>query len=47
MDPAVSHEMTIRVKEAFDLLVDYCMNHPFSFKMKDPERDLEQSPSDF
>jgi len=28
-DPAVSHEMTIRIKKAYDLLVDYCVNHVF------------------
>jgi preprotein translocase subunit Sec63 len=31
-DPAVSHDTTIRVKMAYTLLVDYCMNHTFSFK---------------
>jgi preprotein translocase subunit Sec63 len=46
-DPGISHEMTIRVKKAYDLLVDYCMNHPFSFRIKDLEQDLEQSPTDF
>jgi hypothetical protein len=46
-DPAVSHEMTIRLKNAYDLLVDYCMNHPFSFRIEDLARDLEQSPADF
>jgi hypothetical protein len=46
-DPAQSHEMTIRVKESYDLLVDYCMNHPFSFRVEDLARDLEQSPADF
>jgi len=46
-DPAVSHEMTIRLKKAYDLLVDYCMNHTFSFRIEDLARDLEQSPSDY
>lgn len=27
-DPAVSYEMTLRLKEAYDLLVDYCVNYP-------------------
>lgn len=46
-DPAVSHEMTIRLKEAYDLLVGYCMHHPFSFRREDLARDLEQSPADY
>lgn len=47
MDPGVSHEMTIRLKKACDLLVDYCMNHTFSFLLEDLARDLEQNPADF
>lgn len=46
-DPAVSHEMTIRLKKAYDLLIDYCMNHTFSFRIEDLSRDLEQSPADY
>jgi preprotein translocase subunit Sec63 len=46
-DPAMSHEMTIRLKKAYDLLVDYCMNHTFSFRIEDLARDLEQSPADY
>lgn len=46
-DPAASHEMTIRLKKAYDLLVEYCMNHSFSFRIEDLAKDLEQSPADF
>ena len=46
-DLAMSHEMTIRVKKAYDLLVDYCTNHVFSFRIEDLAQDLEQSPADF
>jgi DnaJ-class molecular chaperone len=46
-EPAVAHEMTIRIKKAYDLLVDYCTNHIFSFRIEDLARDLEQSPADF
>ncbi len=46
-DPAESHEMTIRLKEAYDLLVDYCMNRPVSFRLEDLEKDLAQSPTDY
>jgi hypothetical protein len=46
-DPAESHEMTIRLKEAYDLLVDYCMNRPVSFRLEDLEKDLAQNPADY
>jgi hypothetical protein len=46
-DPGVSHEMTIRLKKAYDLLVDYCMNHVISFRIEDLSRNLEQNPADF
>ena len=46
-DPAVSHEMMIRVKDAYDLLSDYCMNHAFSFRVRDLARDLELSQTEY
>jgi hypothetical protein len=46
-DPTVSHEMTIRIKNAYDLRVDYCMNRAVSFRLEDLEKDLEQSPADY
>ena len=46
-DPVVSHEMTIRLKAAYDLLVDYCMNHSFSFRLEDLAQDLEKNPADY
>jgi len=46
-DRTTSHEMMIRLKKAYDLLVDYCMNHVFSFRIEDLLEDLEQSPADF
>jgi hypothetical protein len=39
--------MTIRFKEAYDLLTDYCMNRPVSFRLEDLEKDLEQSPANY
>jgi DnaJ-class molecular chaperone len=30
-DPAVRHEMTIRIVEAYRVLHDYCMTYEFSF----------------
>ena len=46
-DQEASHDLMIRVMMAYDLLVDYCMNHTFSFRIEDLARDLEQSPADF
>jgi len=46
-DPAVSHEMTILLKAAYDLLVDYCMNHPVPFRFGDLKKDLEESPAGY
>jgi len=46
-DPAESHEMTLRLKEAYDLLVDYCMNQRFSFRVEDLAKDLEQNPAGY
>jgi hypothetical protein len=36
-----------KLKEAYDLLTDYCMNRPVSFRLEDLEKDLEQSPADY
>lgn len=46
-DPVTSHEMTIRLKKAYDLLVDYCMNYVISFRIEDLSRNLKQNPADF
>jgi len=34
-DPGISHDTFIRIKEAYDILVDYCMNYEISFGKKD------------
>lgn len=31
-DPVLSHETFIRIREAYDILVDYCMNYEISFR---------------
>ncbi len=46
-DPVESHEMTIRLREAYELLVEYCMNHPFSFRAEDLARELADAPADY
>ena len=44
--PALSHEMSIRLRKAYDLLTDYCMNRPFSFRIEDLSREVEKDPMD-
>ena len=34
-DPALSHETFIRIKEAYDILVEYGMNYELSFRVED------------
>jgi len=46
-DPAQAHEMTIRLRAAYDSLCNYCMNYPFSFQIEDLEKNLEQSPAEY
>lgn len=46
-DPQKAHEMTIHVKEAYDLLVDYCTNLPFSFRIEDLAESLEVTPDTY
>jgi len=33
--PALSHDTFIRIMEAYDILVNYCMNYEISFKQED------------
>jgi hypothetical protein len=37
--------MTLRLKGAYDLLVDYCMNQTFSFRTEDIAEGLGQNPT--
>ena len=46
-DSAESHEMTIRLKEAYGLLIDYCMTRPVSFRLDDLEKGLGQNPAGY
>lgn len=34
-DPGLSHDTFIRIKQAYDILVAYCMNHEISFRAED------------
>jgi hypothetical protein len=46
-DPGLSHERTICLKESYEVLLGYCMNHEFSFRAEDLARDLELSPAGY
>lgn len=46
-DPVEAHEMTIRLKEAYTLLIDYCMNRPVSFMLDDLKKGLGQNPAGY
>jgi len=34
-DPTLSHDMFIRIREAYNILTDYCMNYEISFRKED------------
>lgn len=44
-DPVKSHEMTLRLIEAYDLLANYCKNKAVSFRIEDLTEDLGQNPA--
>ena len=46
-DPAVSHEMTVRLTAAHDLLCEYCFARAVSFRPVDLARDLGSAPADY
>ena len=46
-EPAVSHEMTIRLTAADELLHESCLNHVFPFMPGDLSQDLETAPTDY
>ena len=43
--PEESHQKTILLNEAYDLLVDYCMNYKFSFRSEDLNKNIEKNPA--
>jgi preprotein translocase subunit Sec63 len=44
-DAASSHEMTLLLNRSYRLLVDYCTNYRFSFRLDEVVREMEKSPS--
>ena len=45
--PEESHLMTVRLNEAYNLLVDYCMNYTFSFRSEDLNTTIGKNPAEF
>lgn len=41
-----SHQGTILLNEAYNLLVDYCMNYQFSFREDELNKNIERNPTD-
>lgn len=46
-DPRLAHEMTIRLRSAYEILCIYCTHYPFSFLIEDLEKNLEQTPAEY
>lgn len=46
-DPTTSHEMTVRLTAAYDLLCEYCSSHAVSFRPGDLARDLGTARTDY
>jgi DnaJ domain len=46
-DPEISHITFIRMREAYDILVDYCMNFEISFKPEDIQRGTDYDSREF
>jgi len=46
-DPVASHEMTVRLTAAYELLVEYCSSRPVSFRPGDLTRDLGSASADY
>jgi len=41
--PEEAHEMAVRIKEAYDILSEYCMNYRISFEKEDISENMEYS----
>lgn len=46
-DPVQSHETFIRIREAYTILIEYCMNYEFSFLPEDVRPGTEYDPQEF
>ena len=41
-----SHQKTILLNKSYQLILEYCMNYPFSFQMEDLLKTAEKTPSE-
>lgn len=46
-DPDLSHETFIRIKEAYDILVEYGMNYELSFRVEDIRKGTDYDSREF
>jgi hypothetical protein len=46
-DPEISHNTFIRIKEAYDILVNYCMNFEISFRAEDIRQGTDYDSHEF
>jgi curved DNA-binding protein CbpA len=46
-DPSESHEMTIKLKEAYDILADYCLNYEISFRPDEIRQNIKKIPTEY
>jgi len=46
-DPEISHTKFIRVREAYEILVDYCMNFEISFLQEDIRKGTDYDSREF
>jgi len=46
-DPKISHTRFIRVREAYEILVDYCMNFEISFLQEDISKGTDYDSREF
>ena len=45
--PGLSHDTFIRIKEAYDILVDYCMNYEISFRPEEIRKGSDYDSKEF
>ena len=46
-DAGLSHERTVLLKESYEILVSYCVNHALSFRIEDITLDPDRSPAGY
>lgn len=46
-DPRVAHETFIQIRQAYEILVEYCMNYEISFRPEDIRKGSEYDSREF